>query len=305
MKFMPSIFTRKTSFPAGKTTPIYPNLAPLVEHYQAFLIDAWGVLHDGVSVYPGALACLRLLRELDKRIVIISNAARRADTLIAAMAPLGITAELFDHLVSSGEETWRALRLRQDPWHAALGRSCYYLGPQRSRGVLDGLDLLCVTDLAQADFILNTGAEGDLGSVTRYETLLRQAASRRLPMLCANPDLVAVRGGRLGISAGAVAARYEELLPDGVRYHGKPHAAIYDVCFKLLDGIDRRRILAVGDALRTDIAGAVGAGIDSVLVAGGIHAHELGANVPDRDKLAALLLREGVAPTAVIPYLQK
>ncbi|HET8725881.1 MAG TPA: HAD hydrolase-like protein, partial [Alphaproteobacteria bacterium] len=123
------------------------------------------------------------------------------------------------------------------------------------------------------------------------------------PMVCANPDLIVVVGDAMSICAGALAAHYETL-GGRVAYHGKPYAPVYERCFALLGIGDRRRILAVGDSLRTDIAGANQAGIDSLLVTGGIHAEELAApphNTPDPDRVAAVLRDTGFHPTAVGP----
>jgi ribonucleotide monophosphatase NagD (HAD superfamily) len=124
-------------------------------------------------------------------------------------------------------------------------------------------------------------------------------------MICANPDHEVIRGERRLICAGALAARYEEL-GGTVRYYGKPYPEVYRRCFELLGIKDRARILAVGDSLRTDIAGADGAGIDSVLVTGGLHAEEMGlepGSLPDAATLAAACRRAGHTPIAAIPRL--
>jgi ribonucleotide monophosphatase NagD (HAD superfamily) len=122
-------------------------------------------------------------------------------------------------------------------------------------------------------------------------------------MICANPDLSVIRGGKQIVCAGALATRYEEL-GGRVRYLGKPHPSIYDHCFRLLGIADRARILAVGDSLRTDIAGAEAAGIDAVLVIGGIHGDELttvAGAAPDGNRIAELCARAGHRPVAAIP----
>jgi ribonucleotide monophosphatase NagD (HAD superfamily) len=123
-------------------------------------------------------------------------------------------------------------------------------------------------------------------------------------MVCANPDLVVMHQGRMAFCAGAIAQRYETL-GGRVRWHGKPFPSVYETCFGLLGIADRRRTLAVGDSLRTDIAGANGAGIDSVLVAGGIHAEEFGLNPgqhPDRARLEAAIAASGHRPQAAIAH---
>jgi HAD superfamily hydrolase (TIGR01450 family) len=118
-------------------------------------------------------------------------------------------------------------------------------------------------------------------------------------MVCANPDLVVIHDGRPALCAGALAEEYERI-GGRVRWHGKPHPSVYDSCLGLLGIADRRRLLAIGDSLRTDIAGAAGAGIDSLLVAGGIHAAEFCADGQlDRDRIAVAISESGTHPIGV------
>lgn len=244
--------------------------------YDGFIVDLWGVVHDGIKPMSGALECLRCLKERGKRIVFLSNAPRRGDDVIRRITALGVPAELYDDVMSSGEEAWQHLRRRDDPFYAALGRRCLHIGSERDIEIRDGLDLDFVDTAEQAQFILNTGpAEWD-DRIEDYEPLLRAALGRDLPMVCANPDLVVMHGGRPALCAGALAKWYEEA-GGRVRWHGKPFPSVYETCLGLLGIEDRSRILAVGDSLRTDIAGAAAAGIDSLLIAGGIHAEEFGA----------------------------
>jgi HAD superfamily hydrolase (TIGR01459 family) len=173
-----------------------------------------------------------------------------------------------------------------------------------------GLDLEFVEALATADFILHTGALSAEDRDRDYAPLLDEALARGLPMVCANPDLEVIRGGRREICAGAVAALYERL-GGRVRYEGKPHRAIYETCFAQLGHagptLRPEAILAIGDSLRTDIAGARSVGVAGVFVTGGIHAEELGAAAgrpPDPAALAALFAARGVTPLAVLDALR-
>jgi len=283
--------------------PIIGGLSAVAARYDGFILDLWGVLHDGATVYPGARDCLAELHRRGKRMVILSNAPRRAAAVIRRNAEIGIPPELYHGLVSSGEATWRALRARQDPWHRALGRRALCLMPKRDRGLLDGLELEEVGTVAAADFILNTGVEGPGDRVEHFEPVLGAGAAAGVPMICANPDLEVVRGGVRELCAGALAARYEQL-GGTVRYHGKPHVEIYGDCFELLGVANRRRVLAVGDSLRTDVAGARAAGIDALLITGGIHADELGltpGELPDAALLARLCEAGRERPTCAAP----
>lgn len=273
--------------------------------YDGFILDLWGVLHDGATPYPGAVDCLKHLAAAGKRVVLLSNAPRRVAEVVKRLTEIGFAPDLYHGVMSSGEDAWRHLKRREDPFHAALGRRCYHLGPERDAGMLTGLDIEPAATPAEADFILNTGPWGWHERVEDYEERLRDAAARGLPMICANPDLVVHHAGRLEICAGTLARRYEEL-GGAVRWHGKPFASIYAPCFAMLEVADRRRILAVGDSLRTDIAGANAVGIDSVLIAGGIHGEELGhrpGDALDPEQIAAFLAAAANRPMAVMGQL--
>jgi HAD superfamily hydrolase (TIGR01459 family) len=283
--------------------PIIPGLGPLAARYDGFLLDLWGVVHNGHEPYRHAVDCMRRLRGGGGRVLLLSNAPRRAEAVQRLLDRIGVPCDAYDDILTSGELTRRALADARD---GMAGTNYLRLGPERDWELLEGLDFTPVPDLAQADFVLCTGLYDDeTETVDDYAGLLAAAAERRLPMLCANPDLTVMRGSKSVLCAGAIAAAYEAC-GGKVRYHGKPHAGAYAACFDLLQ-IPASRLLAVGDSLRTDIAGAQGAGIASVLVAGGIHAEEWGlkpGEVPDGAKLAAACDRAGVRPAAVIAGLR-
>lgn len=282
------------------------GIGEIANAYDGFILDVWGVLHDGLKPFPGVLDALERLKRDGKRIVVLSNAPRRAGPVASRLTEIGIPPELYDHIHTSGEETWQHLKRRDDPFYAALGHACYLIAPSRDNGVLEGLDLERVEDIAKAEFVFNTGPWGWDEDVVRYEGMLRGARQRDLPMVCANPDLVVHHQGRRAICAGAIAQRYEDL-GGTVRWHGKPFAAVYDTVLTLLGVADRRRILAIGDSLRTDIAGANGASIDSVLVAAGIHYADFGAapgELPNADGLEKVIAAAGIAPKAAMAELR-
>jgi HAD superfamily hydrolase (TIGR01459 family) len=285
--------------------PYLRGLREIVGGYDGFILDLWGVLHDGRAPMPGVLDCLERLKSAGKRTTILSNAPRRAALVEARVAEIGIPRTLYDNLMCSGEETWLHLSRRTDPFYAALGSRCYHIGPKRDDTMLADIGLRRVDEVAEADFILNTGPSEYEATVEQYEPLLQAAQARELPMVCANPDLVVIHQGRRAICAGALAQRYEEI-GGAVRWHGKPFPSIYETCFGLLGVADRNRILAVGDSLRTDIAGANAVGIASVLVLGGIHGEELGVAagaLPDPARLAAAVAATGQRPSYAIAHL--
>jgi HAD superfamily hydrolase (TIGR01459 family) len=273
------------------------GFAPLAARYDGFILDLWGVIHDGVAPYPGAIDMLRRLAVAGKPAVLLSNAPRRSAVAQQAMRAMGIPDDLYTGILTSGEATHRMLRDRTDPFFAALGRRVYHLGPPRDRSVMDGLDLERVSRPGEADFVLNTGPDDERSPTdpTAYDDELLICRAAELPMVCANPDLEVVRGGALVICAGLLTQRYEAL--GGItRWVGKPDPAIYGPVLDML-GMDRSRVLAVGDSLRTDMAGAAGVGIDACWVLGGIHAPELHG---DAGVAAAAAWRAGLDPAAAV-----
>jgi len=281
------------------TIRVIQGMRELASEYDGFILDLWGVVHDGTAPFPGVLDCMERLIGARKRVVLLSNAPRRSDDVMRRIAKIGVPERLYHGVMSSGEEAWLHLKHRDEPFYAALGRQCLHIGSERDLEMREGLDLAFVETPADADFILNTGPAEWEDTLETYAPILRDALGSRLPMVCANPDLVVVHNGKPALCAGALAEEYQRL-GGQVRWHGKPYPSVYDGCLGPLGIDDKRRILAIGDSLRTDIAGASGAGIDSLFVAGGIHAAEFDTNgVLDPERIEAALKDDGMQPLAV------
>jgi HAD superfamily hydrolase (TIGR01459 family) len=279
------------------------GLGELAARYDGFIVDLWGVIHDGIAPLPGAVDCLRCLISSGKRIALLSNAPRRADDVVRRITRIGVPQATYHHVMSSGEEAWQYLHRRDDPFYATLGRRCLHICSDRDLEIREGLDLDFVERAETADFVLNTGPAGWDDTIDDYAPLLVRCLDRRLPMVCANPDLVVMHGEKLALCAGALAQWYEA---EGgwVRWHGKPYPGVYEACLALLGIAERARILAVGDSLRTDIAGAAAAGLDSLFIAGGIHAEEFGLHFgedadPDLARIEAAFAAARLQPVAV------
>jgi len=278
---------------------LIPGLSTIADRYDGFILDLWGTIHNGVEPLPGAIACLQNLTEAGKTLLILSNAPRRIGAVVERMDAVGIPRDCYGPVLSSGEAGWLALNARSDPWHQALGDRAYLIGEAGDESVLQDQPVTEVQALDEASFIVCVGAFKRSDIVADYDSLLTVAHRRDMPMICVNPDLEVLRGHRREICAGAIAARYEAMGGD-VRYHGKPHTPIYDLSFERLPGIDPRRILAVGDSLRTDIAGANGVAIDSLFITSGILGQQLGVPAftdPPSMGLKALYLDHGQTPT--------
>lgn len=277
---------------------IIEGLSEVADRYALFLVDQWGVLHDGQSPHEGAIEALQALRSAGKKIVILSNSSKRLSLTLPRMAGMGFGPDCYDHCVTSGEEVWQELNKREEPFYAALGRRCFLFSWDGDTSMVDGLDLTGTGDIEEADFILNAGTQSGTVDLSAYEPILQHAAARGLPMICANPDFVSVApDGSLNICPGATARRYEEI-GGKVDYRGKPHAPVYERC--LAHEPEARPVLAIGDSLYHDIGGANAAEIDSLFVASGIHGADAGVDAArglDPDRLAALYEKEGQAPT--------
>jgi HAD superfamily hydrolase (TIGR01459 family) len=275
------------------------GLAEIATQYDGFIIDLWGVIHDGINPYPGALDCLRHLR--GRPVLLLSNAPRRAHAAQKMLRRMGIEDGLYTGILTSGEAVWLALRDRSDPWFARLGNRAFLLGPERDRNVLVGLGLDAAESPEAADFVVNTGPddERDPTRLAPFLPALDQCLAARLPMICANPDLEVIRGGQRILCAGALAEHYAASGGD-VRSIGKPHPAIYDMALDSLS-LPRGRVLAIGDSLRTDIAGAAAAGVTAAWILGGIHSEGLGGDV---GKAAAAAAALGLEPSVCLHSLR-
>ena len=248
-----------------------PNFAPLAERYDGFILDLWGVIHDGVNAFPHAVDCLARLRAAGKRTLLLSNVPRPNDAAQALMRGMGIPDDFYTDILTSGEAVRRALQRPPDLWWAELGQRVFHLGPERDRGVIEGLPLTKVATPSDANFVLNTGPDDHRNptDMNEFEAVLQECAHHGLPMICANPDLQVIRGGVRVLCAGALAVRYQELGGD-VRSLGKPDPTIYQPVLERL-GVPVDRVLAVGDALHTDIAGAAAVDVAACWVLGGVH----------------------------------
>ncbi len=274
------------------TVPVLSGFAPLAERYDAAILDLWGVIHNGRSAFPGVLQCLDQMNDAGIGIVLLSNAPRRSDIVMSQLDRIGIGEERYDALVTSGDLTREALARTLQDETPAWGRTYFHLGPERDADLLEGLDYEKRDTIADADFILNTGLfDDETETGADYEVHLKPAAARNQSMICVNPDLVVRRGVREVLCAGALAAAYQGW-GGPVDYFGKPDPRAYEACLSSLGEVSRGRIIAIGDSVHTDIAGANRAGIDALFVASGIHAEELGiapGEAPDPARLETLL----------------
>jgi HAD superfamily hydrolase (TIGR01459 family) len=247
------------------------RLRNLVDGVEVVLSDIWGVVHNGLEAFPEACAALRSYRNQGGTVILITNAPRAADSVQRQLRKLGVADDTYDAIVSSGDLTRHYVA--DHP-----GRKLFWLGPERDSSIYRGLDAV-LAPLEDADYIVCTGLlDDETESAEDYRPMMQKARERKLTLICANPDIVVERGDRLIYCAGAIAELYRELGGE-VIFYGKPHRPIYERAMALAaerrgHAVEQERVLAIGDSVRTDLAGAHGFGIDCLFVTRGIHSEE-------------------------------
>jgi len=285
--------------------PNYPlrlatHFSTLAPDYDVVLCDVWGVVHNGVTAFAEAGAALTRFRAQGGSVILITNAPRPADVVVGLLDHLAFPREAYDAVVTSGDVTRTIIAAR-------AGQSAFHIGPARDVPIFDGLDTKLVP-LERADYVVCSGLYDDTVETPQdYEGLIAQLRARGLTMLCANPDLVVERGDKLVYCAGAIADLYAAAGGE-VIFAGKPYRPIYEqarATARALRGPQRasERLLAIGDSVRTDLAGAAVFGIDCLFVTGGIHAEELGRGALDAGALADMFAAADSVPKAVTPRL--
>jgi HAD superfamily hydrolase (TIGR01459 family) len=283
------------------------GLSELAGRYDVVFCDIWGVVHNGEARYPAACDALQRFRQQGGTVILITNAPRPSPPILDQLAGLKVPRDAFDKMVTSGDVTLSYIAER-------TGQPIYHIGPERDltlfeisaqqTGVKPPL-----TTLDEADFVVITGLNDDRSETPDdYADQLAVMRARKLDMVCANPDLVVHVGEQLIYCAGAVAQAYEDR-GGRVLQAGKPFAPIYERALAFAQkirgaAVAHDRILAIGDAMRTDIAGAVDFGVDALFVTRGIHREELHSG--DAIDIAAyrqFLEENPKHPTAAIPAL--
>ena len=246
-------------------TKLINGLSQVYSKYDAFLIDLWGVIHNGIKLYPGAVEVLKNLNKLNKRFVLISNAPRPSKSVKSYLLNLKMDQAFLKDIFTSGEAALQILKRN------IYGKKFYHIGPVRDKDLIAGFKKNSIS-LEKSDYILCTGLfENQEQSLDYYKNLLKKYT--KIKMVCTNPDLIVHRGSRKEYCAGALAAIFEKL-GGKVVYIGKPYPEIYNFCVK-----KNETILAIGDNIRTDIKGANNMKIDSLFITSGVHKDEF-INLP-------------------------
>ena len=287
---------------------IISSLAEISERYDALFVDLWGCVHNGVVALPEAVAALQAYRAKGGKVVLVTNSPRPRAGVKKQLVHFGVPDDAWDTIATSGDSARAAM------FRGAVGNKVYFIGqPGEEKffepiGVIkDPVDIKMVP-LDQATGIVCTGPRDPMADPDTMRGEFLMAKQLGLPLLCANPDIVVDRGDVREWCAGALAQLYTEMGGESL-YFGKPHPPIYDLARRRLMelGVDvsDNGILAIGDGVLTDIAGAMGEDIDSLFISGGLAAEETRTQTqPDAEALEAYLLAEQSSPTFAIGHLR-
>jgi HAD superfamily hydrolase (TIGR01459 family) len=283
------------------------GISEISSNYDFYIFDVWGVIHDGIKLYPEVLNSLNYLRSLNKKICFLSNAPRRAIKVKKLLEKFGITEKLYDFIITSGEVAHIELEKNQKNSFHNFGQKYFYIGPKKDMDLLDDLSYISVENAKEADFAITTGFDNENSVLSEKLPYLLEAKNHDLPMLCVNPDLIVIRqDGKEMICAGILALEYEK---NGGRviYYGKPFSKVYETVYEMFNKPSKNKIIAIGDGLETDINGANEFKIDNILVTGGILSNKLGIKFwqnPEEKKLISLCSEINTFPKFSISNLK-
>jgi len=289
-------------------TRIIPALFDISSAYDALFVDLWGCVHDGVKAIPSAVAALQTYRQGGGIVILVTNSPRPRAGVVKQLAQFGVPDDAYDAIATSGDSARSAM------YRGVVGNNVWHYGPDTDSHFFDPLEILDNpapinrVPLDEAEGIVCTGPFDPLADPETWHADLEIALGRNLKLLCANPDIVVDRGEVREWCAGAVAKMYTEMGGESL-YFGKPHAPIYDLARRRLYALDKTiaddNILAIGDGILTDVKGAVGEGIDSLFISGGLAAAETKTvTQPDPAALNAYLEAEKFDPTFTIGHLR-
>lgn len=289
-------------------TQIIQSLSDISANYDAAFVDLWGCVHNGIAAFPEAVAALQAFRAQGGKVILVTNAPRGRAHVERQISAMGVPSDAWDAIATSGDSARAAMFM------GAIGKKVWFMGEPHDLPFFEPMHIIenpvsieCV-ELEEAEGIVCCGPFDPFADPASVRPQLLFAKQKGMKLLCANPDIVVDRGESREWCAGAIAALYTEMGGESL-YFGKPHPPIYDLASRRLaalpDAPADPRIIAIGDGIRTDILGAMGEGIDSLFITGGLAAVETKTEVqPDAEALNAYLDREKIASTYAIGFLR-
>ena len=289
-------------------TRIIQSLAEISHRYEALFVDLWGCVHNGLTPFPDAVAALQAYRRQGGKVVLVTNSPRARDRVERQLDRIGVARDAWDTIATSGDSARAAM------FRGVVGQKVWFIGQEADLKIFDPLRIVehpvAVTPvpLEEAEGIVCAGPFDPTAHPDTMRPQFLFAKQKGLKLLCANPDIVVDRGDHREWCAGALARLYTEMGGESL-YFGKPHPPIYDLARRRLTAlgkvVDDSAILAIGDGVLTDIAGAMGEDIDSLFISGGLAASETKTTThPDPDALSHFLQTEKSNPTYTIGHLR-
>jgi HAD superfamily hydrolase (TIGR01459 family) len=272
------------------------GLAEVAERFDLYLIDQFGVLHDGIRPYPHAVEALTRLRAAGKRVLLLSNSGKRSAANVARLTGLGFPPALYDILLTSGEAAWQMFRAGHLPGGAPVPARVLVLSRDGDRSMIEGLPIAAVADAREAEAVIIAGSEAPRLTLEDYAAMLAPAAALGLPAWCLNADKVMLTASGPAFSSGRIAELYEAM-GGRVTWIGKPFPDIYARALAMAP-TPPERVIGIGDSIEHDVAGARNAGFAALLVTDGIHAGASDASI------AAACASHGVTPDYMQPLLR-
>ena len=253
-----------------KNTTQITKIDDILEKYDAFIIDIWGVIYDGLDPYPGSIEAINKLIAHNKSVTFLSNTPRPSEIIKERLFQWGVNMNKAS-VYTSGDAVREQLQTWEDPIFSNLGKNFYHLGEEKNKDILSGLNVSAVNQIEEADFMLLTIYLDEGEDMEQYDLILKKARDLNLSVICANPDIKVTNGDGIRYCAGSFGRRYQNLGGE-VHYYGKPDSKIFEKILAKIDSIgikDKNKILMIGDTMETDITGAGLVGIDSLLVLSG------------------------------------
>jgi len=279
--------------------PIYQGVSQIAHNYDAFIVGIRGVIIGQDNNYDAALAALKELKNIGKKVILLTNSSSRADLLKDVLNNLQITPELYSGILSAGEILHFEFKNKTEACFSDIGNNYYLLGTAKDMAIFDNLSYERVMDVKLADFILVCGPAEEFEDVDTYVSFLNTCVDKNLPMIACGHDRISIAKGKIVIGAGSIATQYQKL-GGKVIFRGKPDKKVFLYCCQGFENVPVNRIAVIGDSFDADICGANNANLDSFLIVNGIHARELGANLnsilPDAERINDLSRISGVFP---------
>lgn len=279
------------------------NISKVIEPFEAVIVGLFGVLYDGKSFKSEAIEALKNLKRSGRKIILVSNTSLRVQQVVKLLNDNRVPVMVFDAIVTAGELLHYKLKAKKDMFKG-LGLTYFNIGGTKGLGVFFGLDYLPVDELGRADFMFIGSCKTPTDLVENYLPVLEHAASLNMPLICAGNDTSSYMNGEISLAPGAIAEQYA-VLGGRIITIGKPDIQVMEYALECLEGMDRSKILLIGDNLTTDIKGANLTKISSALITKAVHVNFLGEGyIPDVAKTRELATNFDSFPDFIISNLR-